>query len=66
MNKLAIEADGEYCTLESYKNGGAWIPAEDTNLAATFAREIAKLRTPFDVYDEVDRDNYLNFIGGFK
>lgn len=43
-----------------------YVPAEDTNIAVTFQREIAKMRTPFDVYDEVDRDHYQMFIGGFK
>lgn len=66
MNIQALKADGPYCTLESYLRGGPWVPSSDTNIAVTFQRELAKMRTPFDVYDEVDRDHYLNFANGFK
>lgn len=68
MNIQAIKADGEYCPIESYANGGPWVPAEDTNVAHVFAREIAKMRSPYyeSSYDETDRDHHLAFANGFK
>ena len=44
MNVKAIQAEGPYCTLESYRNGGPWVPSDQTNIAATFQREIARMR----------------------
>lgn len=47
-----------------------YVPAEETDITKTFAREIAKLRSvqPYyeSAYDEVDRTNYQMFIGGFR
>ena len=45
-----------------------YVPAEQTNVAATFAREIAKMRSPYyeSSYDETDRDHHMMFVGGFK
>lgn len=47
-----------------------YVPAEDTDITKTFAREVAKLRSvqPYyeSAYDEVDRSHHLMFIGGFK
>lgn len=68
MNVLAIKADGDFCPIASYRNGGPWVPAEDTNIAHVFAREIARMRSPYyeSAYDEVDRDHHMMFVGGFK
>lgn len=60
---------GPYCPISSYLRGGEWTPAEETNVAKTFAREIAKLRSvqPYyeSAYDEVTRDDWMVF-GGFR
>ena len=63
MNVQTIEADGDYCPIN-----GAYVPASETNIAHTFAREIAKLRSPYyeSPYEEVERDDHLAFAGGFK
>lgn len=69
MNVLAIKADGDYCPVESYRNGGPWVPSDETDITKTFAREVAKLRSvqPHyeSAYDEVTRDDWMVF-GGFK
>ena len=68
MNIQAIQADGEYCPIKPYREGGPWIPSDQTNIAHLFAREIAKMRSPYyeSSYDEVERDNHLMFANGFK
>ena len=64
---------GPYCPVTSYLRGkltSEWIPAEETDITVTFAREIAKLRSvqPYyeSAYDEVDRDHHMMFADGFK
>lgn len=59
-----IKAEGEYCPIN-----GAYVPAAETNIARSFAREIAKMRgerryfeSPFD---EVEADHHLAFATGF-
>lgn len=44
-----------------------YVPAEDTNIAVTFQRELAKMRTPYyeSAYDEVTRTDWLE-PGGFR
>lgn len=68
MNVQALKAEGPYCTLESYLNGGPWVPSDQVNIAATFAREIAKMRTPYieDDYADVERHHHMMFAGGFE
>ena len=44
-----------------------YVPAEDTNIAVTFQREFAKMRTYVeDDYADVERDHHMAFIGEFK
>lgn len=47
-----------------------YVPSDQTNIAATFAREIAKLRRerPYyeSAFDEVEDEHHLMFIGGFE
>lgn len=68
MNVLAIKADGDYCPVESYRNGGPWVPSDETDISKTFAREIARLRSPYveDDYADVERDHHMMFPGGFE
>lgn len=70
MSVQAIKADGDFCPVDSYRNGGAWVSSEETNIAHTFAREIAKLRGErryFEsAYDEVEHYHYQMFPGGFE
>lgn len=67
MNVLAIKADGDYCPVESYRNGGPWVPSDETDITKTFAREIARMRSPYyeSAYDEVTQTDWLE-IGGFR
>lgn len=61
---------GPYCPISSHLRDLSipWIPADETNVAKTFAREMAKLRSPYyeSAYDEVDRDHHMMFADGFK
>lgn len=59
---------GPYCPISSYLRGGEWTPSDQTDITATFAREMAKLRGEYfeSAYDEVERSHHLAFIGGFK
>lgn len=63
---------GAYCPVTSYLGGkldSKWIPADQTDVRKTWAREIAKMRVerPFiaDDYADVERDDWMVF-GGFR
>lgn len=48
-----------------------YVPAEETDISKTFAREVAKLRgetKPFiaDDYADVERHHYLMFENGYE
>lgn len=67
MNIQALQAEGPYCTLESYRNGGPWIPSDQVNIAATFQRELAKMRTYVeDDYADVERHHHMMFENGYE
>lgn len=58
---------GPYCPISSYLRGGEWIPSDQTDITATFKREVALMRSQYyeSAYDEVTQTDWLE-IGGFK
>ena len=67
---MNMQIQGPYCPVSSHLQDLRipWVPAEQTDVAVRFAREIAKMRSPYyeSSYDETDRDHHLMFVGGFK
>ena len=70
---MNIKPEGPCCPVSSHLRDVniPWIPAEETNVAKTFAREVAKMRgetKPFiaDDYADVERHHYMMFPGGFE
>ena len=64
---MNAQIEGPYCPVTSYLRGSEWVPAEETNVAKTFAREVARMRSPYyeSAYDEVTQTDWLE-VGGFK
>lgn len=67
---MNTQISGPYCPISSHLRDLSipWVPAEETNVAETFKREMAKLRSPYyeSAYDEVERHHYMMFPGGFE
>lgn len=68
MNIQALQAAGPYCPIDSYLSGKAWVPSDQTNIAATFQREIARMRSPYyeTDYEDVEASHHAMFPGGFE
>lgn len=64
---MNMQISGPYCPISSYLRGGEWIPSDQTDIAATFKREIERMRNPYyeSAYDEVTRSDWLE-MGGFR
>ena len=60
---------GPYCPVTSYLGGkleSKWVPSDETNVAATFARVRGQRPYIEDDYADVERHHYMMFPGGFE
>ena len=66
---MNIKIEGPCCPVSSPLQDIRipWVPASETNVAETFKRQVALMRSPYyeSAYDEVTQTDWLE-IGGFK